>query len=51
MTSTEQVLKEMKFTNEIMELIEDISSGRYEFTQSDLQGVVGAIVKNIIASK
>ena len=36
--------KEMRYIDEILELIDN----RDEFTRSDLQGIVGALVKKII---
>ena len=47
MISTEQTLKEMKYVDEILDIIDN----KDEFTQSDLQGVLGALVKKIIANK
>lgn len=42
----EQLRKEMAFTDEVLNIIENAG----EFTQSDLQGVVQALVKKIMDS-
>ena len=51
MTKQEMLLI-MKFEDEILDIIEiQLRNDENSLTQSDLQGVVGAIVMNIINSK
>ena len=44
MKTASRVMQEMAFTDELLEIIEQ----RDDFTQSDLQGVLGALVSKML---